>query len=418
MSENLKGFNEATQTDPDGKPSGSPWGQRALEHATNLTLASPGRGSATEAEAQAAAYARQQVEKLGIRDLRTQPFSGLRSIWVFMALVFGLALVGHAAYWLLRPVYGDLPTLVIMLIAFGLAGYILWRKYTYRTYPLRSLLPHGPSQNVVAVIPPQGQVHKRVVLVGHLDSHRAVFWWATDFLFKFFTSSSPIATWGVYAAPVLYLLTMLTGFQPFAWVGLYLAFNHFLGWFSGITADLGAYSPGANDNASAVGTVLALAERLQAEPLQNTEVTLAFTGCEETGCDGMITFIKEYREKYRDALFLDFELVGTGDQLVYLSQEGTLRKKHIPAEVESLLEEAGRGFDLKPYAKLPSGTFTETGTVWEYGLKGVTLVAKYAGKTTLPEWHRLTDVPRHLQPETLARVHQLAWQILHKTDAA
>ncbi|MCU0486931.1 MAG: hypothetical protein MUC85_12570, partial [Anaerolineales bacterium] len=65
---------------------------------------------------------------------------------------------------------------------------------------------------------------------------------------------------------------------------------------------------------------------------------------------------------------------------------------------------------------MPSGTFTETGTVWEYGLKGVTLVAKYKDKTTLPEWHRLTDVPQRLQPETLERVHQLAWQILQKTD--
>ena len=396
----------------------NPWGQRALEHATNLTLASPGRGSATAAEAKAAAYARQQVEKLGIQDVRTQPFSGLRSIWLFMALVFGLALVGHAAYWLLSPVYGDLVTLIVMLAAFGLAGLILWQKYTFRYYPLRSLLPHGPSQNVVATIPPQGEVKERVVLVGHLDSHRAVFWWATDFLFKFFTASSPVATWGVYAAPLLYSLTMLTDFQPLSWIALYLALNHFLGWFTGVTADLGAYSPGANDNASAVGTVLALAERLQTQPLQHTEVTLAFTGCEETGCDGMITFIRDGRQKYQEALFLDFELVGTGDQLVYLSQEGTLRKKRIPAEVKALVEQVGRDFELRAYGNMPSGTFTETGTVWEYGLKGVTLVAKYKDKPSLPEWHRLTDVPSRLQAGTLARVHALAWEILQKIDSA
>jgi len=394
------------------------WGQRALEHATNITLASPGRGSATEAEAQAAEYARGEAEKLGISDIRIQRFNGLRSIWVFMALVFGLALVGHAAYWLLGRVYGDLPTIIIMLVAFGLACFILWQKYTYRYYPLRSLLPHGPSQNVLATIPPQDEIKRRVVLVGHLDSHRAVFWWATDFLFKFFVTSSPIAMWGVAVAPVLYLLTMWTGFQPLAWIGAYLAFNHFLGWFTGVTADLGAYSPGANDNASAMGTLLALAERLKAEPLQHTEITLAFTGCEETGCDGMITLIREEGEKLKDSLFLDFELVGTGDQIIYLSKEGTLHKKHISADVQALVEEAGKGFDLQAYGKMPGGTFTETCAVWEYGLKGVTLVAKYKHKNSLPEWHRLSDVPSRLQPETLGRVHEVAWQILQKVDAS
>lgn len=401
----------------DEKPSGSLWGKRALEHATNITLASPGRGSATAEEAQAAEYVRAEAEKLGISDIRLQHFSGLRSIWLFMSLVFGLSLVGHAAYWLLRPVYGDLPSAIIMLATFGLAGFILWRKYTYRSYPLRNLLPHGPSQNVLATIPAQEQATQRVVLVGHLDSHRAVFWWATDFLFKFFTSSSPIATWGVYIAPLLYLLSMITEFQPLAWLGLYLAFNHFLGWFTGVTADLGMFSPGANDNASAVGTLLSLAERLRAEPLRRTEITLAFTGCEETGCDGMIKLIEEDGAQLRQVLFLDFELVGIGDQIIYLSQEGTLRKKHIPQEVKDLVDDVGQNFGLQSYGKMPSGTFTETGTLWEYGLKGVTLVAKYKDKSTLPEWHRLSDVPSRLQSETLGRVHELTWQILQKIDA-
>lgn len=430
-SENMNGT-----TDPFHKPQGSShgttrdtnppenfsehsssWGQLALEHVTNLTLGSAGRGSATAAEAKAAEYARQQVERLKVKEILIQPFNGLRSIWLFMSLVFGLALVGHAAYWLLRPAIGDVPSLLILLAAFGLAGYILWRKYTFRNYPLRGLLPHGPSQNVLAVIPPQGERRKRVVLIGHLDSHRAVFWWANDLLFKVFTISSPIAIWGVYASGLLYALTILTDFQPLAWAAIYLALNHFLGWFTGVTADLGAYSPGANDNASAVGTLLALAERLQNQPLDHTEVTLAFTGCEETGCDGMVTFVQELGQTYRDALFLDFEVVGAGDQIVYLSQEGTLRKKRIPPEVKELVEETGKGFNLVAYPDLPSGTFTETGVIWEHGFRGVTLAAKFTGKSSLPEWHRLSDVPSKIQAETLEQVHQLAWQILQRVDS-
>jgi Zn-dependent M28 family amino/carboxypeptidase len=96
---------------------------------------------------------------------------------------------------------------------------------------------------------------------------------------------------------------------------------------SGVTADLGRYSPGANDNASAVGTLLALAERLKDQPLQNTALWLAFTGCEESGCDGMKTLIREHGNMLRDAIFIDVEMVGIGDRLSYIAEEGNLRRR-------------------------------------------------------------------------------------------
>lgn len=84
------------------------WAQRALRHASEVTNASPGRGSATRAEAQAAEYVKSQLTGLGIADIRLQPFHGLRSIWLFFSLAFGMALVGHAAFWLLRlPLAGQ-----------------------------------------------------------------------------------------------------------------------------------------------------------------------------------------------------------------------------------------------------------------------------------------------------------------------
>ena len=111
----------------------------------------------------------------------------------------------------------------------------------------------------------------------------------------------------------VYFLAVLTRWQLFAWLGLILAVFHFLGWFTGVTADLGRYSPGANDNASGVGTILALAERLKGQPLEHTEIWLAFTGCEESGCDGVLALIKEHGNALREALFIDFEMVGIGD---------------------------------------------------------------------------------------------------------
>ena len=393
----------------------SSWAGKALAHARHL--ARTPRGSTTAAEAQAAEYARQQLVALGAQEVSVQPFQGLRSIWLFMALVFGLALVGHAAFWLLRPALGDLAALLVFVSAFGLSGWMLWRKFAFRGYPLRSLLPHGPSQNVVATMPPSGEVRQRVVLVGHLDSHRAVFWFANDWLVTFFALSEPLAIYGVYAAPLFYVLATLTGWAFFGWLGAALALVHFATWFTGVTADLGPYSPGANDNASAVGTALALAERLRQEPLQHTEVWLALTGCEETGCDGLVAFLQANREVLKDALLLDFELVGIGEQLVYLRDEGAVRRRRIPPEVERLVQEVGGPFGLRPASTLTTGAFTEAGTAWEYGFKAVCLLAQRKGSPLMPEWHRLTDAAGRLEPEAMGRVHDLAWAILQKIDA-
>jgi hypothetical protein len=392
----------------------SHFAQRALSHAQ--VLAKDGRGSATVAEKQAAEYVQAQLKLLGFENVRMQPFQGLRSIWLFFALAFGLALVGHAAFWLLRQPMGDFLALIVSLLAFSLSGYLLWRKFTFRDYPLRSTLPHAPSQNVIAVIPPVSEARRRLVLVGHLDSHRAVFWFATNFLVTLFAISAVVSIYGVFLTIPLYALSVLTHWQVIAWLGLVLALFHFLAWFTGVSADLGRYSPGANDNAAAVGTILALAERLKVQPLQNTEVWLAFTGCEESGCDGILALLKEHGNVLKDALFVDFELVGIGNSLSYIQEEGNLHRHTIPEQVEALVKEIGKPYDVHPVRTPPVGAFTEAGTLWEHGYKAVCFSAHYQGSPILPEWHRLTDSPDRLQLTTLERVQALTWDLLQRFD--
>jgi len=388
--------------------------QRALSHAQQL--AKNGRGSATPAEKAAAEYIKAQLNSMGIPEVKVQLFSGERSLWLFIALTLGLALVGHAAYWLLSTPLGALPAVFITWLAFGFSGYLLWCKFTQDDYPLRKTLPHAPSQNVIAKLPPTGEVQRHLVLVAHLDSHRAVFWFATDFLVRLFTPIAIAAVFGVYLAIPVYGLAILTHWPALGWLGLFLALIHFIGWFTGVTADLGRYSPGANDNASAMGTVLALAQRLKAQPMQNTEVWLAFTGCEETSGDGMLALIEQYGPLLKEALFLDFEMVGIGDEISYIRQEGNIRPLTIPSETEAFIKEAGRHYGLK-IAKAPLvGAATECSILWRHGFKAVCLIANRKGSTLMPEWHRLTDTPDHLEVGCLERVHGLAWDVLQRFD--
>ncbi len=390
------------------------YARNALAHARKLA-ASP-RGSATAAERQAAEYVQAQLSALGMTDVQLQPFSGERSIWLFVALAFGLALVGHAAFWLLRHPAGKIPALVVSVLTFGFSGYLIWRKFTLQDYPLHHSLPHAPSQNIVATQSPTGEPRQRVVLVAHLDSHRAVFWFASDLMVRLFGIVSLLCIGGVYAAIPVYILASFFPYSIFAWLGILLAALHFLGWFTGVTADLGRYSPGANDNASSVGTLLALAERLQTQPLKNTSIYLAFTGCEESSGDGMQVLIREKGAQLKDAIFIDFEMVGIGDGLSYIREEGNLSRYTIPQELEDLINEVGKGIGVSPVSTPFVGASTECSILLKHGFKAVCMIGYRKGSSFMPEWHRLTDTPDRLQEEALQRIHTFVWELLQRLD--
>jgi hypothetical protein len=388
--------------------------QRALSHAQ--LLARTARGSATPAEKQAADYVQAQLKSMGVSEVQQQPFSGERSLWLFFAMVFGLALVGHAAFWLLRKPIGEPLATLIAVIVFGFSGYMAWSRFTLRDYPLSRSLPHAASQNVIARIPAVGAAQRRLVLMAHLDSHRAVFWFATDFIVRIFVPISITATFGIFLAIPIYILAAITHLSFLGWLGLFLAGFHFLGWFTGVTADLGRYSPGANDNAASVGTVLGLAERLTGQRLQNTEIWLAFTGCEETNAGGTLALIDQYGHELKEALFVDFEMVGIGDRISYVREEGNISRLTIPPEVETLVNQVGQPYNLHPVQTPLVGASTECSILLKHGFKAVCFIAHVEGSSVMPEWHRLTDTPDKLQLPALERVHALGWDLLQRFD--
>jgi hypothetical protein len=391
------------------------WANRALNHARLITSASPGRGSATRLEAQAADYARHHLSNLGITNLRTQPFTGSRSIWFFLSLVFGIAVMGHLGFALLQPALGQWGAWAVSLVVFSFSFWLMWRKFSFREYPFEDLLPNGPSQNVIAVLPPSGDVHQQVVLLAHLDTHRAVIWFATDILVSLYSFLAPLVIFGILAAPLFYALSILTGLAVFVWLGIALAFLQFLAWFTGVTADLGVYSPGANDNAAALGSVLSLAERLQGEPLQHTQVTVLLTGCEETGCDGLRAFLDQAGHHYAEALFVNFELVGVGDRLVYLEREGVIRWRKMPPATAQLLHSL-EGHEIQPASLGVSSTFTETGLLWGRGYQAACLMMQRSNNPLPAHWHRMTDTPDNLADTALQKTHDFAWALLQKID--
>lgn len=84
------------------------------------------------------------------------------------------------------------------------------------------------------------------------------------------------------------------------------------------------YSPGANDNASGVGVLLAVAEHFAKHPPRGTQLEFCLTGAEETGMHGAAARAAQLARGAPQVLLLNLDMVGAGDMLRFVTRDGVL----------------------------------------------------------------------------------------------
>ncbi len=227
---------------------------------------------------------------------------------------------------------------------------------------IRRLLPRRTTYNVVCELGP-AEAERTIVLIAHHDAaHSGIVFHpqlphiANRLGLIERSDTSPPLMAPVVGGPVLAALGALTGRRALAKLGIFLGLGS-----AAAMAEIGAREvvPGANDNGTAVVALLALAERLLAEPPQSTRVVLLSVGSEESFSEG----IKAFGERHFDELprestfFLCLETLGSPHLLV-LRGEGFLRMREYPprslALIDGLAEELG--IELFPNLRLRNGT--------------------------------------------------------------
>jgi hypothetical protein len=228
--------------------------------------------------------------------------------------------------------------------------------------PIRRLLPRRTTYNVVCELGP-AEAERTVVLIAHHDAaHSGIVFHpqlpqiANRLGLIERSDTSPPLMAPVLGGPVLAALGALTGIRPLARLGVLLGLGS-----AAAMAEIGAREvvPGANDNGTAVVALLALAERLLAEPPQSTRVVLLSVGSEESFSEG----IKAFGERHFGSLprestfFLCLETLGSPHLLV-LRGEGFLKMREYPPRALALLDglAAELGIELFPNLRLRNGT--------------------------------------------------------------
>ena len=171
--------------------------------------------------------------------------------------------------------------------------------------------------------------------------------------------------------------------------------------------------PGAVDNASGVGVVVALASRLRAiRPF--CDVWLVATGAEERpytgqadhlGARRLVKHVRQRRSARRLRYALSLDMVGRGGRFQLRSPRGAPRRG-----VEGQVLAAGRRSDVTLRWLPDSGTGNSDHREFELvGLPG--LVVQVWGGTE-PCYHSACDGWRRLQPRSLRRVQRIAEDVL------
>ncbi len=227
---------------------------------------------------------------------------------------------------------------------------------------LRRALPRRTTYNVVCELGPPDAEHTIVLIAHHDAAHSGLVFHPeipniADRLGMIErTDTSPPLMAPVIGGPVLAALGALTGKRLLTKLGVFLGVGS-----AAAMTEIGLRDvvPGANDNGSAVVSLLALAEELLARPPQNLRTILLSVGSEESFSEGMKAFgERHFPDLPREStFFLCLESTGSPHLLV-LRGEGFLKMREYPARSLALMDGLAEelGIWLYPNLRTRSGT--------------------------------------------------------------
>jgi hypothetical protein len=387
--------------------------QHALDHIRHLSENIGGRGSCTSNERRAAEYTAEQMRILGAQNVRLEAYQGAPSTYRPYALAFIAGLLGTLVVWVFQARWAVI--LGALLNALGTWGMLAETDFADNW--TRWLLPKAPSQNAVGVIPPQGEVRQRAVLCAHVDTHRTPLFYSSKTWQTLFSLLVAGALFSMVISALAYAVGGIFDWSWVRWIGLAAAVMEVFALGMSLHADFTPFSPGANDNASGVGVVLGLAERLRGEPLAHTEVCLAFTGCEEAAAYGISAFLDLHAgEPGEEAVYIIIDQVGKG-RLEYLTADGLIIKRATHPQALEVAREAAQALPDIETAEQIGIAYTDAAVATKRGLIALTLVAVPApGSSESIHWHQMSDTSDTISMKCLIDAHAFTWQVLQILD--
>lgn len=212
--------------------------------------------------------------------------------------------------------------------------------------------------------------------------------------------------WPVIAGPALSALGALTGRRGLARVGLVLSAGS-----AASFADIARHRivPGANDNLSGVAVLLAVAEALQAEPVEGVRVLLASCGAEEVLQGGVYGFVERHLKPLDPSRtsVLNLDTVGCS-RLILIEGEGpVVMEDYCAPDFRDLVARVADEAGIELRRGMRARTSTDAVVTSHAGYPTATIGSMNAWKG-LDNYHKPTDTPENVNYEIVRSAARLA----------
>jgi hypothetical protein len=348
------------------------------------------RPSASDGERQAAEWIRERLASFGLDARIEQEVAHGTYWWPLGAMTAAAGLAGLG---------GRRRGLAALTGALAAAGVV--DDVSGGPHLLRKVLPSRPTYNVLAEVG-DPRAERTIVFVSHHDAAHGGLIFAPQFvtipadLFPGWYAgqeTSPPVMQLVAAGPALVALGALAGSRRLRLAGTVLSFGSALAF-----ADIAARKvvPGANDNLTAVATLLDLARLLAADPPTGVRVILLSTGSEESFMEGMRGFGRRHfpslpRETTR---VICVESVGS-PELIVIEGEGMIKMTDYPLESREFLAAAGDAAGVPLRRGLRLGLATDGLIALKAGYPTATLASVTPYKFPA-NYHSQQDIARNV----------------------
>lgn len=362
------------------------------------------RESGEESERKAQAYIAESMKNVAdtveVEDFELHPkaFMG----WVLLDVV--MMLISATLFFFGRLDFAaaqQMPLTIAALVLSTLSIFFMVFEFLFYKEVLDPFFPKRKTCNVICRRAPKGEIKKRIIFAGHIDS---AYEWTYTHLGggKLLTTVIILAFGSVF---IHFAIDIIGLFNVPQWldttifvVGIVCTFPIILGAFF---VNWKRVVPGANDNLTGVFASLSILQYMAMNDIrfENTEVVGVSMACEEAGLRGAKAFAKKHaNEDDVETVFVatdtlrDFDFMGVYNK----DMSGTVK---LDPQAAAMLKKASEtaGYNLD-YANVFFGS-SDAAAIQQGGMKAVALAAM--DPTPARYYHTRRDTADNLDPKSI-----------------
>ena len=300
-----------------------------------------------------------ELKKLEYGEIHREPFKTSFYNWIFLRYAFipiGIGLILLAVSFFIN----SWLTLVFIALNVYIASKVLGLATTDKITLLKNEDKNYETENIYIKLKSANSKGK-VIFMGHWDSKSQTFPSTIRIIIILITLVGCLIILVLYF--ILAIIELIFPFNNFIIGSVLLYFSIIIAIIANLNYfnKTGNNSPGAYDNAAAVGVIIELARYFKQNPLENIDLIYLCTSSEELNLGGAKSFIQNHKYELdkKKTFFINLDLVG-GHELIRLITSYGVPRKTSSKKLKKLILESGARLNIKiKDIYLPTGAWSD-----------------------------------------------------------